>query len=489
MTARHTLTGVLLVLLVGTAASAQFGPGGGFSFDQPERTLVTRFDRDKNGRLDAEERAAARQFLATQPGRRRGRFGSATATPGRKVALSDITPPYPSTPLYDAGTLRTVFLQFERDDWEAELADFYNSDVEVPATVTVDGQTYTEVGVHFRGNSSFRMVRDGFKRSLNLAFDFVRPSQTLRGVRTLNLLNSHEDPTYLHTVLANHIAREYLPAPRANFVRVVINGEDWGVYVNAEQFNKQFLERWYKDNDGARWKVPGNPRARGGLEYIGEEPAGYKRVFEIKSKDTEKAWADLIRLCRILNQTPPDQLVAALTPILDIDETLKFLALDITLNNGDGYWTRASDYSLYEDRGGRFHVLPSDTNESFAAGGRGFGFGGGARPSPELDPLTGLNDTTKPLRSKLLAVPELRTRYLGYVRTIAETWLDWTRLGPIAEGYQRLIADQVQADTRKLDSYDDFPADRPDDMTDLRAFVEERRTYLLRYDPDRQLAR
>ena len=41
-------------------------------------------------------------------------------------------------------------------------------------------------------------------------------------------------------------------------------------------------------------------------------------------------------------------------------------------------------------------------------GGRGM-FGGA---SAELDPLVGLDDTTKPLRSKLLAVPALRERYL-----------------------------------------------------------------------------
>ena len=70
-------------------------------------------------------------------------------------------------------------------------------------------------------------------------------------------------------------------------------------------------------------------------------------------------------------------------------------------------------------------------------GGRGFGPGGGG---PTLDPLIGLNDPTKPLRSKLLAVPALRARYLAYVRDIAERWLDWKKLGPLARSYQALIA-------------------------------------------------
>ena len=61
-----------------------------------------------------------------------------------------------------------------------------------------------------------------------------------------------------------------------------------------------------------------------------------------------------------------------------------------------------------------------------AAGGRGSVGGGG----PDLDPLVGIDDATKPLRSKLLAVPALRERYLAYVRDIAQKWLDWNTLGP-----------------------------------------------------------
>ena len=126
-------------------------------------------------------------------------------------------------------------------DWEAELVAFNNTDVDVPATVTVDGRVYRDVGVHFRGNSSFG-VGDGYKRSLNLSFDFVHEDQAIGGYRTLNFLNANDDPTLMRTVLSMHIARQYIPAPKANFVRVVINGENWGIYANAQQFNKEFVD-------------------------------------------------------------------------------------------------------------------------------------------------------------------------------------------------------------------------------------------------------
>ena len=35
----------------------------------------------------------------------------------------------------------------------------------------------------------------------------------------------------------------------------------------------------------------------------------------------------------------------------------------MALANSDGYWARASDYNLYLDERGRFHVIPHDVNE------------------------------------------------------------------------------------------------------------------------------
>ncbi|MBM3881466.1 MAG: spore coat protein CotH [Verrucomicrobia bacterium] len=479
---------------------------------------------------------------------------------------------YAGVSLYDAQTLRTLFLEFENADWEQELAAFNNTDVEVPARVTVDGGVYTGVGVHFRGASSYMMVGEGRKRSLNLSFDYVLPEQQLGGYRTLNLLNSHEDPSFLRTVLYFHIARTYLPAPQANFVHVVINGESWGVYVNVQQFNKEMIKEWFGTTQGARWKVPGSPGGRGGLNYLGDEVAPYRRLYEIKSKDEPKAWASLIRLCKVLEETPVNELERALSSLLDVDGVLRFLALENALINNDGYWVRASDYSIYQDPQGKFHILPYDANETFTlAGGPGFrggpggprggpggdrggpdqrgaGFGRGPRgeaaagpgqetargpnragptelgagapaggppfdgppfagPGPgfgpgfgpggprggglELDPLVAVEDAGKPLLSKLLSVPALRARYLGYVRQIAETWLDWNRLGPLAEQYQRVIAAAVQTDTRKLDSNEAFVAGLAGAGSgeggfgpgrrriSLKEFAEKRRAYLL----------
>jgi len=160
----------------------------------------------------------------------------------------------------------------------------------------------------------------------------------------------------------------------------VINGESWGIYVSSQQVDKRFLREWYDTTKGYRWRVPGSPRGRGGLEYLGDMAAAYERLYEIKGDESPKAWADLIRLCKVLNETPTDKLEAALAPLLDIEGVLRFLAIEMVLANTDGYWTRASDYSIYRDTKGMFHVMPHDANETFGpGGGRGMGGPGGPR--------------------------------------------------------------------------------------------------------------
>jgi hypothetical protein len=493
-----------------------------------ERKILAQFDASKDGWLNRTERLAARDWLAKQPpaglAAILGRFGAggppgappglpafagrgfASSSPGPRVA-ADAVRTFGEEPLYDTRVLRTLFLQFENADWEKELADFYNTDVDVPATLTVDGRVYRDVGIRFRGMSSFAMVPEGSKRSLNVSIDFIDTDQRLLGYRTLNLLNANSDPTFTRALLYSEIARNYIPAAKVNYVQVVINGESWGVYLNAEQFNSDFVRDRFKTTRGARWKVPGSPFGRGGMAYLGEDISAYRGIYDIRSRDDERSWRQLIRMFRVLNETPADRLETELAPLLDIDGALKFLALEIALVNTDGYWTRASDYNIYLDEQGRVHVLPHDMNEGLedeaGPGGRGRGGPPGTRggfqlppgiqlppgvqfpvtfgqAGVELDPLVGLDDVSKPLRSKLLAVPTLRAKYLGYVREIADKWLDWRTLEPLVRQYQSIIAADIKTDTRKLYASEQFEAGVDRGESSVKNFAERRRAFLLK---------
>ena len=115
----------------------------------------------------------------------------------------------------------------------------------------------------------------------------------------------------------------------------------------------------------------------------------------------------------------------------------------------------------------------------------------------DLDPFAGGQDARRVLISRLLGAPALRTKYIGYRKKIAETWMTWDKLGPMAAKYQSLIAADVKADTRKLDSTEAFTEGVTVDKEEsgwggrpgaapamsLKTFIEERRKFLLAYTP------
>jgi hypothetical protein len=274
-----------------------------------------------------------------------------------------------------------------------------------------------------------------------------------------------------------HIARQYIAAPKANFVRVVINGENWGVYASAQQFNKEFVADNFGTTKGARWKIPQGSGIGGGFSYQGDDASRYNRTFQIKSKDEPESWAALIDLVKTLDATPAESLEAALSSRLDVDAYLRFLALDNAMSSGDAFFQRVADYSLYRHPDGRFHFVFHDTNEMFSMGFRG---------GTELSPLVAQNDTNKPIIANVLAVPALRAKYLAYLEEIAEKSLDWNAIGPIVRQYRELIADDVARDTRKLFSTEDFLRTTADDPAPgtLRSFFEGRRAFLLKWMAD-----
>ncbi len=103
----------------------------------------------------------------------------------------------------------------------------------------------------------------------------------------------------------------------------------------------------------------------GGLRYLGDDIEEYRRRYSLKSEENEDAWKALINLCRTINETPVEELDTALEPLVDVDNLLWFLALDASLINNDGYWVRASDYSIYLAENGKFKFVPHDMNEAF----------------------------------------------------------------------------------------------------------------------------
>ena len=80
-------------------------------------------------------------------------------------------------------------------------------------------------------------------------------------------------------------------------------------------------------------------------------------------------------------------------------------------------------------------------------------------------------------------MPALRARYLGYVREIADKWLDWRTLEPLVRQYQSVIAAEVKADTRKLYPAEQFTSGVDQGESSVKSFVDRRRAFLLKAVP------
>ena len=455
--------------------------GGGRRGPRPPEKLVNQFDTDKDGKLTGAEREAA---LSARGG------GNISLIPKEdlhnsvqtdvQASLATVTEGSPS--LYDAQTLRTLHLRFHHQDWPKQMNAFYRTDIEVPAELIVDGKVHSAVGVHFRGTSSYFTVNSE-KKSFNIAIDYGEDGQRLYGYKTLNLLNGHVDGSFLREVLYNRVSRDYMPAMKTNLVKLVINGENWGIYINLQQYNKDFLAEWFDTKGGVRWKV--GPGRGGALTYAGDDPTAYQETYQLKTNNVEDPWKGLIALCKMLDKTTADaELTENLPALLNIDQVLRQLAVSNVFMDDDGYIHKGGDYAIYQDVNGRFHLIPHDNNESFRFGREGRGGPGGGGPGGwswgditdgMASPVAHEDNAARPLIHRLLSNPQWRARYLAHVRTVVNEWLDWEVLGPIVNEYQALIDAEVQQDDKKLYDYQDF-ADRI--PAELERFVNQRREYL-----------
>ena len=184
----------------------------------------------------------------------------------------------------------------------------------------------------------------------------------------LTLIMRIWDPTFMREVLFSKVCRSYTTAAKGNFVHLIINNENWGVYANVQQLNKDFLEEWYPTDTGDRFKIPSAFQTPGNasLNWLGSNTNAYQQWYELKSSDP-LAYNRLITLCDVINNTPSGPgYIQAVEDLLALDRTLWTLALENAFMDSDGYVHKGSDYAIYrDDVHGRWNLLQRDANEAF----------------------------------------------------------------------------------------------------------------------------
>ena len=142
------------------------------------------------------------------------------------------------------------------DDWDSFIASAQSEEYS-PCTVIIDGESFSNVGIRGKGNTSLSTVSsmDSERYSFKLEFDQYDPNKSYHGLDKLSLNNIIQDATYMKDYLTYRLMAEGgAAAPLCSYVYITVNGEDWGLYLAVEAIEDSFLQRNYGSDHGELYK-------------------------------------------------------------------------------------------------------------------------------------------------------------------------------------------------------------------------------------------
>ena len=188
---------------------------------------------------------------------------AALFTTAQLAADSKVTPVHASDALFEPDRLIQVEVRMAPEDWQAlrishrvsgedfsQVADnpyqYYRADV------TIDGQKLDAVGIRKKG---FFGSAISTRPSLKLKLDRYVEDQAFSGLSTLTFNNNNQDASRMQSFVVYRFMNEAgANSPRANFARIIVNGEDLGVYTHVESVDKALIKRLFKKAKGDLWE-------------------------------------------------------------------------------------------------------------------------------------------------------------------------------------------------------------------------------------------
>lgn len=258
-----------------------------------------------------------------------------------------------------ADVVQEMRIEIDVEFWEEIRLD-PEAEVFYPANVEIGEYRVEEVAFRTKGNSSLRTISDSgsvrfpFKIDINRYVD----GQELCDERMLNLSPGFLDPSYMREHIAFSLAREFgIPAPRTSHVDLFVNDIHLGLYTLVEAVDGDFVDENFEPDNGDLYKAepPG-----GTLEYVSSDRISDYRGMDLETNEESSDHGAFLEFIHQLNRGR----LAELDRVLDIDETLRYLAFTTVLTNLDSYVGPGHNYYLYEEAG-VFHVIPWDLNETF----------------------------------------------------------------------------------------------------------------------------
>ena len=158
------------------------------------------------------------------------------------------------TRLFDTTRVHTIDIVM--DDWDTFIEGCEDEEYE-PCAVVIDGESYKNVAIRAKGNTSLSAVRQlGSQRySFKIEFDHYDSGKTYHGLDKLCLNNLIQDNTMMKDYLAYRLMGNFgVVSPLCSYVYITVNGEDWGLYLAVEGVEDAFLERNYGKEAGELYK-------------------------------------------------------------------------------------------------------------------------------------------------------------------------------------------------------------------------------------------
>lgn len=359
---------------------------------------------------------------------------------------------------YDTNTIQDIRITFEQKNWRYMLDSLrYNGDALLKGRVDINGQRFDGAGIRYRDGKAF--TPGGRRNGLFVVLNHMNDSQNYQGYTDLDLSSALRDPSMVREVLGYEIIRRYAPAPKANYSKVTINGEYYGLFVNVETVTNTFLTNHFGTSQGSLFKsnpntieqAPDGCKAKSyaSLQYD-KDPACFK--FHFEGSDNAD-WRELVELTRVLDESPEE-----IDRVLDVDRTLWMLAFNNLLVNLSSYTGQHSPhYYLYNDGKGRFVPIVFDLNLAFGSfKNTGVGSDLGTKELLELPALLYADDVTKPLISVLLSNELHRKQYISHMRTIMAEYFVSGLFEKRARELQQLISDAFSKDSNRYYPVEDF---------------------------------
>lgn len=356
---------------------------------------------------------------------------------------------------YAEDAIKVIRLTFQQNNYWTLLEQSHDTGIPVLASLEYDGEIHDSVGVRIKGETSYSQLPQGSQKvSFDINMDEYVDGQNLLGYESFNLNNGFQDNSVMRDAVYKHLIRPHVPAARACFAQLYINGTNWGHYNLVQDLDGDFIREWWFSNDGARWRAQRPTGGMGGqwgdgtaaLNYLGPDTSTYQTYYTLKKSNMDDPWTQLVRTCDKLNNTPIAQLKDTLERYMDIDRCLWHLAAENAMGDDDSYIHKGkSDYGLYfEPETGRMVTQEIDGNSILENQALNWG------------PFYHADNANYPLLDRVMQVPELRQRYLAHLRHIIATSMQQADVSALITQYRALIDTVVQADPIKLMTWNQY---------------------------------